>query len=222
MSARRLLMDLQKQGVTFTVDGDYLDVCGHEALLNAETLSTIRENKPEIIHLLTQQNEPVTKLPVPSETKPEPPSSVYRCATCGGTNTGKTGVLLDGGECWGCRDCPPVPDNDHAPECPMCAGPYLVTDEQGKYCVSCRARPWEKPTLELVLETAPIGVRWGAEKGFLRLTNPLTGEAVEIPARGAARWVFDRLNEQKMAPVRSERAIRQSMPPVVGHISTNR
>jgi len=147
--------------------------------------------------------------------KTPPPAHIKRCSACGGTNWGQTGALQGGFERWGCLDCPPAPDSAHSPECPMCGGAYLITDQAGKFCTDCRCRPWEKRESEPVPKPEPLAVRWGSAQGWLRLMNPLTGEVMEIPARGAPKWLFDRLSEQKRSPVRFEKAAQQPMPAVV-------
>jgi len=38
-----------------------------------------------------------------------------------------------------------------------------------------------------------IDVRWGSRRGWIAIRNPLTGETVEIVAKGAPKWLFDRL-----------------------------
>jgi hypothetical protein len=35
-----------------------------------------------------------------------------------------------------------------------------------------------------------LDIRWGREKGWLLLTDPLTGQTHEVPAKGCPRWVF--------------------------------
>jgi hypothetical protein len=59
-----------------------------------------------------------------------------------------------------------------------------------------------------------IGVRWSREKGYLELRNPLTGETCEILAKGAPKWLFDRLNEQTGRHYKPP-AVRDSEPLVL-------
>jgi TubC N-terminal docking domain len=71
MGVFTFLMDLQLQGITFAVEGDFLDVSGPDYLLTPETLATIRSKKEELLELLRRPaNDPE---PMPeSVTDPQP------------------------------------------------------------------------------------------------------------------------------------------------------
>jgi hypothetical protein len=131
-----------------------------------------------------------------AKTLAESPSYICRCPQCGGTHWGQIGTQPDGIELWGCLDCAISPASAHGDMCPECDGANIITDQAGKYCVGCRRRPWERKPAEPESEPKHITVRWGSERGWLELTNPVTNEVCEIVAKGAPRWVFDQLKKQ--------------------------
>lgn len=80
------------------------------------------------------------------------------------------------------------------PVCSACQGRHLVLTQVAAHCLDCSQHVVQDQPVPPVHGQARIGVRWGSEKGYLELTNPLTGERVEIPAKGAARWLLDRVS----------------------------
>ena len=86
----------------------------------------------------------------------------------------------------------------HPDACPRCDGQNLVIDQAGAYCVDCRRRPDVESSMPCspLDSPKPLSVRWGSKQGWLRLTNPVSGEVVEIEAKSASRWLFDRLKSE--------------------------
>jgi hypothetical protein len=203
MSAVKLMISLQSQGVRFDVDGDQLTVEAPKGSLSRDTLERIREHKQALIDILNdRQAVPQTISEVPEATAPTPPESIppvpayiARCTSCGGSDWGPVGSD-EHGEIWGCLTC----HFATVPSCPDCHGINIVKDAVGAYCVDCKRRPGDAPA-EPEPEPRPVhvGVTWGDGKGWLKLTDPVTGETCEIRVKGIDkrdRWVFDRLERR--------------------------
>ena len=77
MDSLTLLTDLQLQGITFRVAGDFLDVSGPDDLLTPATLDAIRTSKSELLKLLRQPTNDPASIPE-SITEPPPTSSAVR------------------------------------------------------------------------------------------------------------------------------------------------
>jgi len=187
MSVTKVIRTLHNLGVNLEIRGGRLRVDAPSTVMTDDLRQTIREHKGQIIELLSaEQSANTTKLP----------TYIKHCKTCNGTNWDHTGTFPNGIEVWGCFDCSVSPARAHSDVCPECHGPHIVTDMQGKYCLSCKRRPWERKEPEPAPELKYVGVRWGNEQGWLRLTDPVSGEVAEVVAKGLPRWIFDRLKSE--------------------------
>ncbi len=223
MNAQTVLGELKEAGVTLSVDGENLILNGKQSAITQDMLGVVRQHKPALMELLAfKPSAKVADEPPPSKSEPLP--YIHRCYQCGGTNWGAIRTELEISasglerevETWDCLNCNPLApelrlEGDSDPrcdddaleatesgdQCPECSGTNIVTDSIGKYCVDCRRRPWERHPTESPRESIPIyvGVKWSeSETGYLELTNSVSGEVVEVAAKGLPSWVFKRLN----------------------------
>ena len=139
-----LIREIELLGFSIEVYTDSLRLLGDRGKLPLSLVNRIRERKAEIIAFLQaptiQEETKPADIPLAgrdrSDNRPpkrEPQPCIYRCGTCHGADWGKTGVLQDGTERWGCLTC--RQDQTSEPTCPQCGSTALVTDSVGKYCV---------------------------------------------------------------------------------------
>jgi len=92
-------------------------------------------------------------------------------------------------------------------KCPVCGGDHLISDDSGTYCASCRHILDSRTDIHFYTQKPTrIAVRWSDHRGYIRLTNPVSGEVAEIVAKRLDkkdRWIFDRLNEGPKEPNRT-------------------
>lgn len=214
MQASEILEHFAELGITFSTDGTHVRLSGPTDLVTESFYESIIIHKSEIITLLLQGDEGKNSkltLELPAETSrkiqdvsfpvvpSEPPSYIARCKHCGGTNWGCVKIepeTLPNGEVvesetWACMDCYQATVST----CPRCGSINVVIDQGGEYCVDCKARAVELPRRSTP-KPVEIGIKWSpGEKGYLRLTNPITGEVADVLAKGQPeKWLFDRLN----------------------------
>lgn len=202
MGARELLTHLEATGVHISFDGDAIRCERASRVMTDDLRQAIREHKEELIELLKSET------PANSESL----SYIKRCETCGGTHWGciraepemlHSGALVDK-EVWGCLDCAPAP----ADTCHQCSGQNIVTDAAGRYCVDCRQRIEGNPLTIAdsdIREPRPIGARWARSRGYIAMTNPVTGERIDVVAKGLPGWVYDRLNQHRGGDAKTRR-----------------
>ena len=209
MGIGKLVQALRDGGAKLSVQGDKLVVDADASLLTDDVCEDIALHKDSIIAMLGSDNRhAVADLldnPLPPEPVPPVPSYVKRCETCGGTNWGCVGSDAHG-EVWGCLTC-----HFKAPAtCGGCGGNNIVNDAVGDYCVDCKRRPGaESAEPQPEKERVHIGVTWArGGSGWIEITNPLTGEVVQLRAKGLPkeeRWLFDRLPRREHAGDSSKR-----------------
>jgi hypothetical protein len=127
---------------------------------------------------------------------PVQPPHVARCSVCGNANWGCVGSAPDTSELWGCLSC--LSSDVRSAQCQTCGGLNIVLDRGGQYCVSCKSRPGK----QAAPDPTPVylDAAWSPHRGFLRLTDPLTGEMADIEAKGlpkSERWLYDRIDMPK-------------------------
>ena len=133
MTATMLIKTLRSANVTLEVHGDKLCLDAPFGILTDDLRQAIRENKPELITLLSQSPDNSETQSLNNMDKASPKT----CLACGGND-----IVVDaaGFYCLDCQKRPnrsqalPVTDASH---CPYCNSGHIGCDDGAVYCLDC-------------------------------------------------------------------------------------